>query len=261
MSETTDRQRLAAILAADMVGYSRLMSADERGTVAALDAARRVFRAEIEAAQGRVIDMAGDSVLAVFDSAIGAVSAAVAVQRRLDEASSSVPEDRRMRYRIGIHLGDVIERSDGTVYGDGVNIAARLQGLADPGGITVSVAVHGAVGNRLAMTFVDQGEREVKNMAPVRAFAIRTKPSDAGDAGKPSIARRERPSIAVLPFANMSGDPEQEYFADGIAEDIITELSRFRSIFVIARNSSFTYRGQAVDVRRVAKELGVRYVL
>jgi adenylate cyclase len=261
MVETADRQRLAAILAADVAGFSRLMSADERGTIAALDAGRSVFRTEIEASQGRVIDMAGDSVLAVFDSAIGAVSAAVAVQRRLDEASSSVPEDRRMRYRIGIHLGDVIEKSDGTVYGDGVNMAARLQGLAEPGGITVSFAVHGAVGNRLAVTFVDQGEREVKNMAPVRAFAISTKRSAAGDAGKQSIARRERPSIAVLPFANMSGDPEQEYFADGIAEDIITELSRFRSIFVIARNSSFTYRGHAIDVRKVSKELGVRYVL
>ena len=261
MVETTDRQRLAAIFAADVAGFSRLMSADERGTIAALDAGRRVFRTEIEASQGRVIDMAGDSVLAVFDSAIGAVSAAVAVQRRLDDASSSVPEDRRMRYRIGIHLGDVIEKSDGTVYGDGVNIAARLQALAEPGGITVSSAVHGAVGNRLAVTFVDQGEREVKNMAPVRVFAISAKSPDPTGAGGPSIARRDRPSIAVLPFANMSGDPEQEYFADGIAEDIITELSRFRSIFVIARNSSFTYRGQAIDVRKVARELGVRYVL
>jgi adenylate cyclase len=261
VTENTDRQRLGAILSADAVGYSRLMSADERATVAALDAARGVFRTEIEASHGRVIDMAGDSVLAIFDSAIGAVSAAVTVQRRLDEASRSVPEDRRMRYRIGIHLGDVIERLDGTVYGDGVNMAARLQGLAEPDGITVSSAVHGAVGNRLAVTFVDQGEREVKNMAPVRVFAISTKPAAAGEAGQHTIARRERPSIAVLPFANMSGDPEQEYFADGIAEDIITELSRFRSIFVIARNSSFSYRGQAVDVRKVARELGVRYVL
>jgi len=261
MSEPTGRQRLAAILAADVAGFSRLMSADERATIAALDAGRSVFRTEIEASQGRVIDMAGDSVLAVFDSAIGAVSAAVAVQRRLEEASTSVPEDRRMHYRIGIHLGDVIEKPDGTVYGDGVNIAARLQGLAEPGGITVSFAVQGAVGNRLAVTFVDQGEREVKNMAPLRAFAISAKLSADAPAGKQPIARRERPSIAVLPFANMSGDPEQEYFADGIAEDIITELSRFRSLFVIARNSSFTYRGQATDVRKVAKELGVRYVL
>ena len=262
MADSADRHRLAAILAADVAGYSRLMASDERGTVAALDAGRLVFRTEIEAAQGRVIDMAGDSVLAVFDSAIGAVSAAVTIQERLEESSSAVPDDKRMRYRIGVHLGDVIEKSDGTVYGDGVNIAARLQGLAEPGGVTVSVAVHGAVGNRLSVTFVDQGEREVKNMPPVRAFAISTRPaSPAGEAAKPSVARRERPSIAVLPFANMSGDPEQEYFADGISEDIITELSRFRSLLVIARNSSFTYRGQAIDVRKVAKELGVRYVL
>jgi adenylate cyclase len=261
MSDSDHRQRLAAILAADVVGYSRLMAQDERGTVAALDAARSVFRAEIEAARGRVIDMAGDSVLAVFDSATGAMSAALAVQRRLEESASAVPDDRRMRFRIGVHLGDVIEKGDGTVYGDGVNVAARLQGLAEPGGITVSLAVHGAVGNRLSVTFIDQGEREIKNMAPLRVFVVKPAKSESSGAPKQTLARRDRPSIAVLPFANMSGDPEQEYFADGISEDVITELSRFRSISVMARNSSFTYRGQAIDVRRVAKELGVRYVV
>ena len=260
MSDPADRQRLAAILAADVVGYSRLMAADERGTGAALESSRRIFRGEIEGARGRVVDMAGDSVLAVFDSAVGAVAAAVAVQRRLEEVSSGVPDDRRMRFRIGIHLGDVMERVDGTVYGDGVNIAARLEGLAEPGGISVSLAVQGAVGNRLPVAFVDQGERPVKNMGPLRAFGVNAKTAAAA-APAPVGARRERPSIAVLPFTNMSGDPEQEYFADGISEDVITELSRFRSLFVIARNSSFTYRGQAVDVRTVAKDLGVRYVL
>jgi adenylate cyclase len=236
------------------------MAADERATVSALDAARLVFRTQIESSQGRVIDMAGDSVLAVFDSAIGAVSAALAVQHDLEAASSAVPDDRRMRFRIGVHLGDVIEKIDGTVYGDGVNIAARLEGLADPGGIIASDAVQGAVRNRLAAVFVDKGERQVKNMAPLRVYEVRVGSADL-EAGTPTMARRDRPSIAVLPFANMSGDPEQEYFADGISEDVITELSRFRSIFVIARNSSFTYRGQAIDVRKVAKELNVRYVL
>jgi len=258
--EADGRQRLAAILAADVVGYTRLMSADERATVAALDAARSIFRSRIESSQGRIIDMAGDSVLAVFDSATGAVSAALAVQEALEATGGTVPDDRRMRFRIGVHLGDVLEKADGTVYGDGVNVAARLQGLAAPGGIAVSDVVQGAVRNRLAATFVDMGEREVKNMASLRAYEVTTKASPSV-AGPATVARRDRPSVAVLPFANMSGDPEQEYFADGIGEDVITQLSKFHSIFVIARNSSFTYRGQAIDVRKVAKDLNVRYVL
>src|SRR6266849_7329381 len=260
LTESGGRQRLAAIFAADVVGYSRLMAADERATMAALEAARVIVRTRIESSQGRVIDMAGDSVLAVFDSATGAVSAAVAVQEALEAAARTTSDDRRMRFRIGVHLGDVIEKADGTVYGDGVNIAARLEGLAAPGGIVVSDAVQGAVRNRLAVTFVDMGEREVKNMASLRAYEVKVA-SSLPDAGQPAMARRDRPSVAVLPFANMSGDPEQEYFADGISEDVITELSKFHSIFVIARNSSFTYRGQATDVRKVAKDLGVRYVL
>jgi len=260
LTDSGSRQRLAAILAADVVGYSRLMTADEHATVAALDAARAIFRSRIESSQGRVIDMAGDSVLAVFDSATGAVSAALAVQQALEAAARTAPDDRRMRFRIGVHLGDVIEKADGTVYGDGVNIAARLEGLAAPGGIAVSDAVQGAVRNRLAVTFVDMGEREVKNMASLRAYEVKVA-SSPSDADQPAVARRDRPSVAVLPFANMSGDPEQEYFADGISEDVITELSKFHSLFVIARNSSFTYRGQAIDVRKVAKDLNVRYVL
>jgi adenylate cyclase len=260
LTESGGRQRLAAIFAADVVGYSRLMAADERATMAALEAARVIFRTRIESSQGRVIDMAGDSVLAVFDSATGAVSAALAVQQALEAGAPTVPDDRRMRFRIGVHLGDVMEKPDGTVYGDGVNIAARLEGLAAPGSIAVSDVVQGAVRNRLAVTFADLGEREVKNMASLRAYEVKVA-SSLPDAGQPAVARRDRPSVAVLPFANMSGDPEQEYFADGISEDVITELSKFRSIFVIARNSSFTYRGQATDVRKVAKDLGVRYVL
>jgi adenylate cyclase len=261
LTDSGDRHRLAAILAADVVGYSRLMAADERATVAALDAGRQVFRTEIEERRGRVMDMAGDSVLAVFDSAIGALGAALVVQRRIDESSRDVPDDRRMLYRVGVHLGEVMEKSDGTVYGDGVNIAARLQAFAGPGGITVSHAVEGAIGNRLPVSFLDLGQREIKNMAPIRVFEVKLAAVPPAEAAKPAPARRERPSIAVLPFNNLSGDQEQEYFADGISEDIITELSRFRSLLVIARNSSFTYRGQAVDLRKVAKELGVRYVL
>ncbi len=266
------KQRLAAILAADVAGYSRLMSLDERATVVALDAARAVFRLQIEANQGRVIDMAGDSVLAVFETATGAVTAALAVQLELATQTGDVPEERRMRFRIGVHLGDVIEKGDGSIYGDGVNIAARLEGLADPGGITVSESVQIAVRGRVAASFEDMGEQQSKNLAaPVRAWRMRNAsdlavaPATPAKAAPPArefqLALPDRPSIAVLPFTNMSGDPEQEYFTDGMVEDIITELSRFQRLFVIARNTSFTYRGKNVDVKKVAQELGVHFVL
>jgi adenylate cyclase len=264
MSGLELKQRLAAILAADVAGYSRLMAADERATVAALDAARRVFRSQIESNQGRVIDMAGDSVLAVFETATGAVSAALAVQQELNASSSAVPEDRRMQFRIGVHLGDIIEKSDGTVYGDGVNIAARLQALAEPGGITVSDSVRNAVKGKASTGFQDMGEQQVKNIAePVQVFRVVIKAQvEAGGAiAKPPLALPDKPSLAVLPFTNLSGDPEQEYFADGVVDDIISALSRVRAFFVIARNSSFSYRGRSPDVRQVGKELGVRYVL
>lgn len=282
MNNTELKQRLAAILAADATGYSRLMAGDARATVAALDQARAIFRTRIESNQGRVIDMAGDSVLAAFDSATGAVLAAQAVQAELDAASAGVAEDRRMRFRIGIHLGDVIEKPDGTVYGDGVNIAARLEGLAEPGGITVSESIRTAVKGKVAAGFEDQGEQSVKNIPdPVRAWRVRppgfvadvaigagTGLARVADTALPlanvpdiDLSLPDKPSIAVMPFTNMSGDPEQEYFTDGITEDIITELSRFHELFVIARNSTFSYKGRAVDVRTVAKELGVRYVL
>lgn len=260
------RQRLAAILAADAVGYSRLMAADERATVTSLDAARAVFRVQIESNQGRVIDMAGDSVLAVFDTATGAVMAALSIQENLSSISSSTSEERRMRFRIGVHLGDVIEKPDGTVYGDGVNIAARLQALAEPHGIMISDAVQGAVRGRVAASFIDQGEQTVKNIPQaVRAFRVKPAsylpPALTSTVGEIDLSLPNKPSIAVLPFTNMSGDPDQEYFIDGVTEDIITELSRFRSLFVIARNSSFTYKGKSIDVRTVSRELGVRYVL
>jgi len=266
MSSSDEKQRLAAILAADVVGYSRLMTADERRTVASLDAARAIFRAEIEGRLGRVVDTAGDSVLAVFESAAEAVKAALAVQRQLAATSAAVPDDQRMRFRIGVHLGDVIEKADGTVYGAGVNMAARLEALAEPGGIAVSDAVHAVVRGRVAARFEDQGDRAVKNIPyPVKTYNVHDAPSAVSGptGGVPEAPRAlpERPSIAVLPFTNMSGDPEQEYFADGMVEDIITALSRFKELFVIARNSSFVYKGRAVDIQQVARELEVRYVL
>ena len=263
------RQRLAAILAADVAGYSRLMAADDRATVAALDQSREVFQTRIESHQGRVIDMAGDSVLAAFETATGAVSAALTIQAELKALIVDVSEDRCMRFRIGVHLGDVIEKADGTIYGDGVNIAARLEGLAEPGGITVSESIHTAVRGKVSATFVDRGEQQAKNIPHrVRAYALHAGTgAAAGTASKPSLNDEidltlpDKPSIAVLPFDNMSGDPEQAYFADGIAEDIITSLPRFRQFHVTARNSSFTCRGQAADVKKIGRELGVRYVL
>ncbi|HEY2559066.1 MAG TPA: adenylate/guanylate cyclase domain-containing protein [Caldimonas sp.] len=276
---TTDsalRQRLATILVADVAGYSRLMGCDECGTVAALDSARAVFREAIASHQGRVVDMAGDSVLAVFDSAAGAVDCALAVQRTLGDGARELAEDCRMLFRIGIHLGDVMEKSDGSVYGDGVNIAARLEGIAEPGGVTVSESVLAVVKRRVAASFDELGEQRVKNIAePVRAYRVRSAargaPGAAGGDGAAQPARAaaraaprdrvDKPSIAVLPFNNMSGDSEQEFFADGITEDIITELSRFKELFVISRNSSFKYKGKAVEVQKFARELGVQYVV
>ena len=258
------KQRLAAILAADAAGYSRLMAVDERATVATLDAARGVFKAQIESNQGRVIDMAGDSVLAVFETAIGAVTAALRIQEDLG-AAASAPDSFRMQFRIGVHLGDVMEKPDGTVYGDGVNIAARLEGLAEPGGITVSDAVQGAVRGRVSATFTDQGEQKVKNISlPVRAFrlsALASPQRPLTDVSATVPGFDGRPAVAVLSFQNMSGDPEQEYFADGIAEDILTRLAMWRWLPIIARSSSFAYKNRAVDMKHIGRELGARYVL
>jgi adenylate cyclase len=266
LAESSTRQRLAAILAADVSGYSRLMACDEAGTVSALDAAREVFARHIVAQTGRVVDMAGDSVLALFETAAGAVNAALAVQDEIAERSAGQAEDCRMRFRIGIHLGDVIEKADGTIYGDGVNTAARLESLADAGGVSVSDTVECAVRHRVPARFEDLGEKTLKNLAkPVRAYRMhRALPARPAPPDTPAAMPPEpgyKPAIAVLPFANMSGDAEQEFFADGITEDIITELSRFRDLFVISRNSSFVYKGQPVQVQKVARELGVQYVV
>jgi adenylate cyclase len=263
LSDAGVRHRLAAILAADAAGYSRLMAEDEHATVVALDAARAVFRRHVEAHAGRVVDTAGDSVLAVLETAAGAVGAAIAIQNELTAAHAQVDSGRRLRFRIGVHLGDLLEKADGSIYGDGVNIAARLQALADPGGVTVSESVYVAVRGRTAAAFEDLGAQPVKNIAgPVHAYRIAdlgaVRPADERPAGG---AIHAKPSIAVLPFSNLSGDPEQEYFSDGLTEDIITALAAWRSFPVIARNSTFAYKGRSPDVRQAAQELGAQYVL
>lgn len=265
MSDAELRQRLAAILAADVVGYSRLMSIDERATVSALDSARNIFRTHIESNSGRVIDMAGDSVLAVFGTAAGAATAALTIQEEVNALAESADTGRGMRFRVGLHLGDLIEKPDGTVYGDGVNIAARLEGLAAPGGITVSESMRSAVKGKIGASFEDQGEQSVKNIAdPVRAYRLIRDSGNLAGASPQSAAASSvsgRPSIAVLPFDNMSGDAGQTHIADGLTEDLITALSKYHWLRVVARHSTFAYKGQAVDVRRVAKELDATYVV
>ena len=266
MSQT---RRLAAIVAADVAGYSRLVGADEEGTLAALTALRReLAHPKIEEHHGRIVRTTGDGLLVEFASVVDAVRCAVEVQRDMAQRNDPVPIDRRIVFRIGINLGDIINDGD-DIFGDGVNIAARLEALAEPGGICVSRVVRDQVRDKLPIGFEDRGEQRVKNIArPVRIYRVLL------DAGAKAVACsspepatraqppfRDRPSIAVLPFQNMSGDPEQEYFADGMVEEIITALSRIRWLFVIARNSTFAYKGQAIDIKQVGRELGVRYVL
>jgi adenylate cyclase len=251
-------RRLAALFAADVAGYSRLMEADEIGTLRALTAHRAIMDGLIGENGGRIANTAGDSVLAEFPSAVDAIQCAVETQERLGIET----EGRSLKFRIGVHVGDVMIRG-GDLLGDGVNVAARLQELAHPGGICVSEAAYHSVRKLLPFAFTDLGPQKVKNMEePVRAYTLKTNslaPS-LPDYAKP-LPLPDKPSIAVLPFTNLSGDPQQEYFADGLVEDIITGLSRVKSFFVIARNSSFTYKGRAVDVRQVSRELGVQYVL
>jgi len=257
-------RRLAAILAADVVGYSRLIGADEQGTLARLRALRRdVIDPSIATHAGRLFKTMGDGFLVEFASAVQAVSCAIAIQQETEAAAAAFDDDSKMRLRIGIHVGDVMVDGD-DLMGDGVNIAARLEGIAAVGGLSISRAVHDQVRDRLEVAFDDRGEIALKNIArPVQVFALAgAKPAaPAKPAAAPALALPDKPSIAVLPFQNMSGDPEQEFFADGIAEDIITALSRYPSLFVIARNSSFTYKARAVDIKAVGQELGVRYVL
>jgi TolB-like protein len=254
-------RKLSAILAADVAGYSRLMGADEEGTLARLMVHRReLIDSKIKVDKGRIVKTTGDGMLVEFASVVDAVRCAVEVQQAMAERNAGIAAEERIELRIGINLGDVIVEGD-DLYGDGVNIAARLEALADPGGICVSAVVRDQVGDRLDVAFDDLGEQQVKNIArPVRVYRIALGAATTKAAPAP-LPLPDKPSIAVLPFANMSGDPEQEYFADGMVEEIITALSRIKWLFVIARNSSFTYKGQAVDVKQVGRELGVRYVL
>jgi TolB-like protein/Tfp pilus assembly protein PilF len=261
-AKTKIPRRLAAILAADIAGYSALMSADEADTVHSLKEHQAIVLPMIKEHGGRIIDTAGDGILAEFGSVVNAAECAVAIQRTMAERNADVEVARRMHFRIGINQGDVVF-DDSRVYGDGVNVAARLEGIAEPGGICISRKVYEDISSKMQLAFVDLGEQQLKNIAqPVRVYRVSGEQLAAPRAtARPALALPDKPSIAVLPFTNLSGDPEQEYFADGMVEDIITGLSRFRWLFVIARNSSFTYKGRAVDVRQVGRELGVRYLL
>ena len=262
MAEAHVERRLAAVLAADVAGYSRLMGADEEGTLARLNAHRREFlEPTIAEHRGRIVKRTGDGILLEFGSAVDAIRCAIQTQRGMAQRNAAVPADRRIEIRIGIHVGDIIIE-EGDIFGDGVNIAARLESIAQPGGICISEDAHRQVRDKLNIAFDDAGEQQLKNITrPVRVYRIMFGEDSATRPTAPALALPDKPSIAVLPFQNMSGDSEQDYFADGVVEEIITALSRFRELFVIARNSSFTYKGRAVDVKQVGRELGVRYVL
>jgi TolB-like protein/class 3 adenylate cyclase len=263
-SEPVER-RLTALLAADVAGYSRLVGADEEGTLAQLKAFRKkLVDPTIAKHRGRIVKTTGDGMLVEFASAVDAARCAVEVQRGMADENTEIPQAKRIEFRIGIHLGDII-LDDNDIFGDGVNIAARLESIAVPGGISISRAVHDQIRDRVNVCFDNKGEIALKNIArPVQVFAIsgaKEWKTTVSPESKPALAFPDKPSIAVLPFTNMSGDPEQDYFADGMVEDVITALSHFKALFVIARNSSFIYKGRAIDVKQIGRELGVRYVL
>ena len=259
MADEGLEHRLAAILSADAAGYTRLLAEDQVATIRALAEARERFTAGVGRYRGRVIDTAGDNVLAEFRSALDAVRCGVELQRLLGDATLVLPLERRLLFRIGLHLGDIASE-DGRIYGDGVNVAARLQTLAEPGGICLSAAIHENVSGRLDLPFRDIGEQTLKNFPrPVRAFRLGGSPPQAPEAPPPEPP--DRPSLVVLPFANVSGDAEQEYFADGMSEDLITELARVPGLFVIGRGTAFAYKGKSVAARELGRELGVRHVV
>jgi adenylate cyclase len=260
MTSARAERRLAAILAGDVVGYSRLMGADEEGTLARLNAVRREFwEPKITEHRGRIVKRTGDGVLIEFASIVDAARYGIEIQRGMAKRNAEVPQDKRIELRMGIHIGDILIE-DNDIFGDGVNVAARLEGIAEPGGICFSRAAFEQVDGKLDVSFEDGGEQQLKNIArPVRVYrasftALASTPVSV-------LALPDKPSIAVLPFQNMSGSPEQDYFVDGMVEEIITGLSRIKWLFVIARNSTFTYKGRAVDVKQAGRELGVRYVL
>jgi adenylate cyclase len=259
-----ETRKLAAILAADVAGYSKLAAADEERTLARLRALRSdLIDPTIALNHGRVVKRTGDGVLIEFRSVVDAVRCAIEMQNGMVERNAGLPSERRIEFRVGIHLGDVVEESDGDLMGDGVNIAARLEAVAEPGGICLSEDAYRQVRDRVKEGFTDLGEKDLKNIARrVRAYAvILDRKSTQSEPIGPTLAPPDKPSIAVLPFQNMGSDPEQEYFADGMVEEIITGLSRIKWLFVIARNSSFAYKGKSPDIRQVGRELGVRYVL
>jgi len=269
LSDERVERRLAAVLAADVAGYSRMIGADEEGTLARLKAVRKaIVNPAIASHRGHIVKTTGDGILIEFASAVDAVRSAVEIQRSMAEQNAAVPPDQRIEFRIGIHVGDVIF-DDNDIFGDGVNIAARLERIAEPGGVCMSDDAYRQVRGKVEITCGDMGQQSLKNIAePMRAWRVRLTgqtPSAVKSSSALSQPRvlplPDKPSIAVLPFQNMSGDPEQEYFADGIVEDIITALSHFKALFVIARNSSFTYKGRAVDIKQVGRELGVGYLL
>src|SRR5450631_940486 len=269
MSSEPVKRRLAAILAADVVGSCRMIGIDEEGTLAQLKALRKtLFDPKITDHRGRIVKNTGDGALVEFASVVDAVRCADEIQRCMAEQNTDVPQNKRIEFRIGIHVGDIIIEDD-DIFGDGVNIAVRLEGIAEPGGVNISDDAHRQIRGKVEITLEDMGSRSLKNIAePMRVWRVRigrsswpamlTKPPT--ETAQP-LALPDKPSIAVLPFANMSGDPEQEYFADGMVEEITTALSRFQGLFVIARNSSFTFKGKAVDIKEVGRRLGVRYVL
>src|SRR5882672_12279110 len=266
MSSEHVERRLAAILAADVAGSCRLIGIDEEGTLARLKALRRaIFDPKIAEHHGRVVKNTGDGAIAEFASVVDAVRCADEIQRGMAEQNIDVPQDKQIELRIGIHVGDIIiEEND--IFGDGVNIAVRLEGIAEPGGISISDDARRQIRGKVDVTFEDLGSQSLKNIAePMRVWRV---PNGRAVPAVPNrlrvddaLALPDKPSIAVLPFTNLSSDPEQEYFSDGMVDDIITALSHFKALFVIARNSSFTYKGRAVDVKQVGRELGVRYVL
>ena len=261
MSKDVYKRKLTAILSADVVGYSLLMDDNEAETIRTLKNYCSAITALIDHNRGRVVDIVGDNLLAEFNSAVDAVNCGTEIQQELSQRNNELPDNRKMEFRIGINVGDVVEEN-GRIYGDGVNIAARIEGLADAGGICISGGVYDQIENKLDLAYSYLGEHKVKNITrPIRVYVVKmaTEVAESGIGKKYELPAK--PSIAVLPFLNMSGDVEQEYFSDGITEDIITALSKFRWFFVIARNSTFTYKGKEIEVRQVAEDLGVRYVL